>query len=133
MDPPRLAELQDLARVSPRQSVVAGTQWSNPMPAALPSRSDSNLPAFHDHPGAVRESIARINDGELSAMERDDLIDLIRLSELSAPDASVEQRLHWASREELLRLAHLVRRCCRMRVDTWRRALGGPTSWDDAI
>jgi hypothetical protein len=59
--------------------------------------------------------IAELPIRSISAMSRDDLIHVIRESQLPLIDARTLRRLPFFDRSALERLAHLARRCCRSR------------------
>lgn len=99
------------------------------MTANLLTRNDPRM----SHPGTVRESIARMSDRELHAVERPDLVDMIRLAGLVVPGENVDERVAWASSADVQRLAFLVRRCCRNQLDSYSHARGAEPAWADAI
>ena len=59
--------------------------------------------------------IAELPIRSIAAMSRDDLIHLIRESQLPLIDVRTLRRLPFFDRPALVRLAHLARRCCRSR------------------
>ena len=59
--------------------------------------------------------IAELPIRSIAAMSRDDLIHVIRESQLPLIDARTLRRLPFFDRPALERLAHLARRCCRTR------------------
>lgn len=102
------------------------------MPTMQTDRVDARTAAEAPvpHPGPVRMAIAALRNREVASMLRDDLIDLIRLSRMTAEAVVQSERL---CDVELKRLAFLVRRCCRNQVDAHRCQVGQPILWRDAI
>jgi hypothetical protein len=72
-------------------------------------------------------------DGEIGAMPRQDLVDLIHMSSLPFLSEDVCRRLEFLSDETLSRLGFLVRRCCRNQLDAHRRQRGQRMLWREAI
>lgn len=85
------------------------------------------------HPGPVRTAIASLRTRELALMPRNDLIDLIRLSQMTTHDFDRPAEIEQLAENELTRLAFLVRRCCRNQLDAHRRQCGQPLLWAEAI
>lgn len=92
----------------------------------------NSLSVLVPHPGAVRTAIASLRTRDVALMPRRDLIDLIRLSQMTAHDVD-EGDLDRLPENELARLAFLVRRCCRNQLDAHRRQIGQPLLWAEAI
>src|SRR5262245_53122433 len=87
--------------------------------------------ALVPHPGALRVAIAALQDGEMSSMRRDDLIDMIRMSSMTDGPATVP--VAEMPDDDLTRLAFLLRRCCRNQLDAHRHQCGQPMLWREAI
>jgi len=68
--------------------------------------------------------IAELPIRSIAAMSRDDLIHVIRESQLPLIDARTLRRLPFFDRPALERLAHLARRCCLTRSAQLRSAAG---------
>jgi hypothetical protein len=113
--------------VRPSQSSQAAAQYHDSQAA------DAGPPATLPHPGPVRVAIAMLLDGEISAMTRDDLVDLIHLSSLPFLSEDVCRRLKFLGDETLSRLGYLVRRCCRGQLDAHRRQCGERMLWCEAL
>lgn len=60
-----------------------------------------------------KATIAELSHRRLEQMTRDELIRLIRASELPILRCRDDERLEYLDRRTLLRGAHLARRCCR--------------------
>jgi hypothetical protein len=67
----------------------------------------------HLAPCRCRSEIADLSDEQIESMSDEELIDLARASEHPWPDAALNPHLKYADRPMLLRLAFLVRNCCR--------------------
>lgn len=61
-----------------------------------------------------KAAIASLSLAAIADMTKDELIDVIRGAELP-PFAVKNERLRYLNRPELERIAHLARRCCRLR------------------
>jgi hypothetical protein len=85
------------------------------------------------HPGPLRTAIAALHNRELGIMPREDLIDMIRISQMTAADWSHPVEVDRLADNELTRLAFLVRRCCRNQLDAHRHQAGQPMLWSEAI
>jgi hypothetical protein len=85
------------------------------------------------HPGTVRTAIASLRTRDMALMPRADLVDLIRLSQMTTHDVDSGAELDQLADNELTRLAFLVRRCCRMQLDAHRQQTGQPLLWAEAI
>jgi hypothetical protein len=96
-------------------------------------QSPSSFGVLVPHPGALRTAIASLRDREMALMPRNDLIDLIRLSQMTTHDANRSAEFDQLADNELTRLAFLVRRCCRNQLDAHRQQLGQPMLWAEAI
>jgi hypothetical protein len=84
------------------------------------------------YPGVLCEAIARLSDAELKSMTADELVHLIQSSPVIARESDGFRRLSWMSDGELLRIAALVRRCCRTRLNAFQRAQGRIPEWYEA-
>lgn len=60
-----------------------------------------------------KPSVAGLAIGKIAEMSREELIDVIRGSDLPLIDSRNRQRLKYLDRVSLERLAQLARRCCR--------------------
>jgi hypothetical protein len=99
----------------------------------LTSLAADGRPLAGLYPGPVRESIARLQDQELTKMSPHDLVDLILLSGLVATVGEDAHTVPWLSKKDLLKIASLVRRCCRNQLDSYRVANGSRREWGEAI
>ena len=91
-------------------------QPSSDRRATLPenlARPVSASAASNQAPCYCRHEIADLSDEQIEAMSDEELIDLARASEHPWPDAALNPHLEYADRPMLLRLAFLVRNCCR--------------------
>jgi hypothetical protein len=62
----------------------------------------------------LSESVARMSDDELQQMDRRDLIDLAQCSIRALPRHDYAHHLAYMTRDQLLQLACLARRSCRL-------------------
>lgn len=85
------------------------------------------------HPGPLRTAIAALENRDLGSMPREDLIDMIRISQMTAADWSHPVEVDGLADNDLTRLAFLVRRCCRNQLDAHRQQAGQPLLWREAI
>jgi hypothetical protein len=116
--------LTAIARARDEVEFSVTSEWSSPKQA----ESTCAVP----HPGLVCEAIARLSDGELMRMSSQELVHLIQASPVMAREADGFNRLSWMHDRELRRIASLVRRCCRTRVNAFQRARGQQVEWYDA-
>ena len=91
------------------------SQRSAEQKTAAAERDRPGLPrtAVRHAPCRCRSEIADLTDEQIEAMSDEELIELARASEHPWPDAAVDPHLEYADRPMLLRLAFLVRNCCR--------------------
>ncbi len=82
-----------------------------------------------NYPGPLRESIARLSDGDLTLMSRDDLLHMIRLSRVMVHEQS-QGGLEWAGEMELRTMAHAVRTCCRNHLGAFHHRRGKTYAWE---
>lgn len=75
-------------------------------------------------PGGIKVFIARLSDGDISAMGREDLIELLHTCDVDFPCPDTRERLEFLDDRELVRLLFLVRRCCRNQVNSFDEWLG---------
>jgi hypothetical protein len=82
------------------------------------AQRERDVPAFHPEPEEVLDAytIAELTDRAIEAMTRDELIRLIHAGRYPRLQADADQHTPYADRATLLRVAFLVRRCCRNRI-----------------
>jgi len=76
-------------------------------------RSGLSRSEARDAPCRCRSEIADLSDEQIESMSDEELIALARTSEHPWSDAALDPHLQYADRPLLLRLAFLVRNCCR--------------------
>jgi hypothetical protein len=81
-------------------------------PSSQKNSTTTSWPRSQDE-ALDKAAIAEIPTGLFSQMSREELIRVIRASELPLVDARTLERFQYLDRATLQRLAHLARRCCR--------------------
>lgn len=93
------------------------TASRSPERTTMPSRRlDDSRSASTDAENvecACRHETADLSNEQIESMSDDELFKLIRASEHPWEDSEMERHLIYADRSTLLRLAYLVRNCCR--------------------
>ena len=92
------------------------TAWRSADPRTMPLRTHESHSA--STVGTTigcsrRHEIANLSNEQIESLSNPGLIDLIRASEHPWNDGEIERHLMFADRSTLLRLAYLVRNCCR--------------------